>query len=174
MIEIEIYRMRIGLHYSRHFRINGLEYLNAFELLMILSLLLLAGIEPNPSPISEASTSFYNLSSDSDDLNMIKDKFSVVHYNVQSILNKVDIIESELSNFDIICLTETWLDERTSNDTISLNEYNLYRRDRGGDNHGGSCVYAKQNVHSRRRQDIELPNIEWLWIEVSTHNKKIL
>ena len=35
-------------------------------------------------------------------------------------------------------------------------------------------MYAKQNVHSRRRQDIELPNIECLWIEVSTHNKKIL
>ena len=174
MIEIEIYRMRIGLHYSRHFRIKGLDYLNAFELLVIMSLLLLAGIEPNPGPTSEVSTSSFNLSSDSDDLNMIKDKFSVVHYNVQSILNKVDIIESELSNFDIICLTETWLDERTSNDTISLNEYNLYRRDRGGDNHGGICVYAKQNVHSRRRQDIELPNIECLWIEVSTHNKKIL
>ena len=35
-------------------------------------------------------------------------------------------------------------------------------------------MYAKQNVHSRRRQNIELPNIECLWIEVSTHNKKIL
>ena len=103
MIEIEIYRMRIGLHYSRHFRIMGLEYSNAFELLVIMSLLLLAGTEPNPGPTSEVSTSYFNLSSDADDLNMIKDKFSVVHYNVQSILNKVDIIESELSNFDIIC-----------------------------------------------------------------------
>ena len=174
MIEIEIYRMRIGLHCSRHFRIKGLEHLDLFELLIIMSLLLMAGIEPNPGPNSEASTSSSNLSPDSEDLNIIKDKFSVVHYNVQSITNKIDILESELSNFDIICLTETWLDERTSNDTISLNEYNLYRRDRAGDNHGGICVYTKQNVHSRRRQDIELPNIECLWIEVSTHNKKIL
>ena len=66
MIEIEIYRMRIELHYSRHLRIKGLEYLNAFKLLIIMSLLLLAGIEPNPGPISEASTSSFNLSSDSD------------------------------------------------------------------------------------------------------------
>ena len=107
-------------------------------------------------------------------MNIIKDKFSVVHYNVQSITNKIDILESELRNFDIKCLTETWLDERTSNDTISLKVYNLYRRDRVGDNHGGICEYAKQNVHSRRRQDIELANIECQWIEVSTHNKKII
>ena len=103
-----------------------------------MSLLLIAGIEPNPSSNSEASTSSSrsNLSLDSDDLNIIKDKFSVVHYNVQSISNKIDILESELRNFDIICLTETWPDERALNDTISLNEYNVYRRDRVGDNHG--------------------------------------
>ena len=98
---------------------------------------------------------------------MIKVKFSVVHYIVQSISNKVDIIESELSNFDIICLTKTWLDERTSNDTISPNEYNLYRRDRGGDNHGGICVYAKQNVHSHRRQDVELPNFRLRFLHIT-------
>ena len=33
--------------------------------------------------------------------------FSVVHYNVQSLLQKVDIIEPELSNFDLVSLTET-------------------------------------------------------------------
>ncbi|MES9994358.1 MAG: reverse transcriptase family protein [Candidatus Thiodiazotropha sp.] len=174
MIDIEIFRMRIGLHYSRHCRIKGLEHLDFFESLVIMALLLLAGVEPNPGPISEASTSSSNLSLDLNDIDMIKDKFSVVHYNVQSISNKIDILESELSNFDIICLTETWLDGRTSNDTISLKEYNLYRRDRVGDNHGGICVYVKQNVHSRRRHDIELPNIECVWVEVSTHNKKIL
>ena len=59
MIEIEIYRMRSGLHYSRHFRIKGLEYLNAFERLIIMYLLILAGTEPNPGPISEASTSSF-------------------------------------------------------------------------------------------------------------------
>ena len=101
-------------------------------------------------------------------------KFSVVHYNVQSISDKLDIFESEFCNFDIICLTETCLDQRTSNNTLSLNEYNLHRRERVGDNHGGICVYAKQNSYSRRKYDIERPNIECVWIEVSVHNKKIL
>ena len=174
MIEIEVYRMRIGLHYGRHTKIKGLEHLNFFELLIIMSLLLLAGIEPNPGPTSENSASSSNTSVSFDDLSMIKNKFSVVHYNVQSISDKLDIIESEFCNFDIICLTETWLDQRTSNNTISLNDYNLYRRDRFGDNHGGVCVYVKQNIYSRRRSDIERLNIECVWIEVSVHNKKIL
>ncbi|MEW8544644.1 MAG: endonuclease/exonuclease/phosphatase family protein, partial [Candidatus Thiodiazotropha sp.] len=175
MIDIEIYRMRIGLHYGRHAKVKGLECLNFFELLIIMSLLLIAGIEPNPGPISENSVSSSTLSVSSDDMDMIKEKFSVVHYNIQSISSKLDIIESEFCNFDIICLTETWLDDRTSNNALNLNEYNLYRRDRAGDNHGGICVYAKQNIYSRRRPDIERPNIECLWIEVSIHNnKKIL
>ena len=80
-----------------------------------MSLLLLAGIEPNPGPISEASTISSNISSTYCDLKMVKDKFSIVHYNIQSLTNKLDIIESELCNFDIICLTETWLDDRTPN-----------------------------------------------------------
>ena len=174
MIEIEVYRLRIGLHYGRHTKVKGLEYLNFFELLIIMSLLLLAGIEPNPGPTSVNSASSSNTSVSFDDLSMIKNKFSVVHYNVQSISDKLDIIESEFCNFDIICLTETWLDQRTSNNTISLNDYNLYRRDRVGDNHGGVCVYVKQNIYSRRRSDIERPNIECVWIEVSVHNKKLL
>ena len=101
---------------------------------------------------------------------MIKDKFSVVHYNIQCISDKVDIIESEFSIFHIICLTGTWLDERTSNNILSLNECNLCRRDGVGDNHGGLCVYVKQNSLSCRRQDIEFLNIKCLGIECSTRN----
>ena len=154
--------------------VKALDYLNFFELLIIISSLLLAGIESNPGPISEASTDSSNVSPSLGDINMLKDKFSVVHYNIQSVVNKLDIIESELNNFDIICLTETWLDQRTLNNNLSLNEYNLYRRDRVGDRYGGICVYAKQNTYSRRRQDLEPPNIECVWIEISTHNKKHL
>ncbi|MCG8047066.1 MAG: hypothetical protein N0E48_15780, partial [Candidatus Thiodiazotropha endolucinida] len=63
-------------------------------------------------------------------------KFSIVHYNIQSLTNKVDVIESELRNFDAICLTETWLDNRVPDETIKINGFSLYRRDRVGDNHG--------------------------------------
>ena len=155
-------------------KVKVLEYLDFMVCYVIMSLLLLAGIEPNPGPISEASTISSNISSTYCDLEMVKDKFSIVHYNIQSLTKKLDIIESELCNFDIICLTETWLDDRTPNNNLSLTQYNLYRRDRVGDNHGGICMYVKQNIYSRRRQDLELPNIECVWVEISAHNKKYL
>lgn len=84
------------------------------------------------------------------------------------------MIGAELRNFDIICLTETWLDYRTSDETLNIEGFKLYRRDRTGDNHGGVCVYAKSNVYSRRRTDLELQDIECIWIEINTQHRKFL
>ena len=108
-----------------------------------------------------------------DDVSISK-YFSIVHYNIQSVTNKIDLIGAELNNFSVICLTETWLNDHTANDSISLDGYKLYPRDRGGDNHGGICVYTKDNVFSRRRNDLELPNIECIWIEITVHHRKFL
>ena len=164
--------MRIGLHYALHCKVKGLKYLSSFELLIILSLLLIRSgdIELNPGPNL--------LESESDSITMddvsISKCFSIVHYNIQSVTNKIDLIGAELNNFSVICLTETWLNDHTANDSISLDGYKLYRRDRGGDNHGGICVYTKDNVFSRRRNDLELPNIECIWIEITVHHRKFL
>lgn len=174
MIDISSYRMRIGLHYHRHHRIKGLNLLSVFELLIVLSLLLLKSgdIETNPGPVSEQSFSSVS-STMSLNESMIKNKFSLVHYNVQSLLNKKDILFSELSSFDIISLTETWLDQRTPDNDIEFNGYKTYRRDRVGDSHGGVCVYVNDNLYSKRRHDLEVPNVECIWIEVISHSKKI-
>ena len=144
MISIEVFRMRIGLHYSRHAKVKGIEHLNQFELLIIMSLLLIGGIERNPGPLSESSVDSNSDLSATE--HIIEDKFSIVHYNVQSIANKLDLIESELHSFNIICITETWLDGRISDEDIKFETFNLFRRDRPGDNHGGICVYVRNNV----------------------------
>ena len=70
--------------------------------------------------------------------------FSIIQYNVQSLLPKLDIIESELSKFDIVAITETWLDETISDNDISLTCFkNPYRCDRPGDAHAGVAVYIR-------------------------------
>ena len=106
MVSIEVYRMRIGLHYSRHDKVKGIAHLNLFELLIILSLLFIGGIERNPGPSSSSSDDSISFLSATE--HIIEDKFSTVHYNVQSIANKMDLIQSELCNFDVICMTESW------------------------------------------------------------------
>ncbi|MES9992770.1 MAG: endonuclease/exonuclease/phosphatase family protein, partial [Candidatus Thiodiazotropha sp.] len=173
MIALEIFRMRIGLHYSRQVKVKGIEHINFFEFLIIMSLLFISGIERNPGPASTASSSSSSSSTTFEE-KIIKEKFSVVHYNVQSITNKLDLIETEFRNFDVICLTETWLDIRTSDDLLDFKDFKLYRRDRIGDSHGGICVYVRNNIYSCRRNDLELPDIECVWIEVKTHNIKQL
>ena len=138
-----------------------------------MSMLLIAGSERNPGPLSDSSAS----SSDSiisAEEQAIQDKFSVVRYNVQSILNKLDLIETELRYFDVISITESWLDQRTSDEDLKLNGYTLFRRDRVGDNHGCICIYVRENIYSCRRNDIELPNIECVRVEVMVHNRKQL
>ena len=97
--------MRIGLNYSCQIKVKGIDYLDYFESLVIIALLLLSGIERNSGPLSNDSVSSVSTIQEK---SIIKDEFSVVHYNVQSISNKIDLLESELMNFDVICITETW------------------------------------------------------------------
>ena len=162
--------MRIGLHYGRHCKVKGITHLTTFELIIFLSLLLInAGdIELNPGP-----DTVQNDTGSVDD-SLISSYFSVVHYNIQSILNKVDLIGSELRNFNIICLTETWLGPNTTDEALRIDDYSLYRRDRPTDNHGGVCVYIKEDIYSRRRTDLELPHVECVWVEININHKKIL
>ena len=50
MVVIQIYRIRIGLHYGRQLKIKGIDFLNLFEFLLVMSLLFIAGKERNPGP----------------------------------------------------------------------------------------------------------------------------
>ena len=98
----------------------------------------------------------------------------VIVHLVQSLSNKVDLTESELRNFDVIYLTDTWLDCLTSDERIKINRFNLYRRDRVDDNHGGICIYINQSLFSCRRRDLKLPQLECFWVEISLYNRKEL
>ena len=124
MIEIQIYRARIGLHYSRQAKVKGLDYLNYFDLLVIMSLLLIGSTEKNPGPHSDVSLNTSS-SGPTFESTAINYKFSIAHYNIQSLSNKLDIIESELRDFDVICLTEAWLDQRISDETLNINGFNI-------------------------------------------------
>ena len=97
-----------------------------------------------------------------------------MHNNVQSILNKIDMIQSELQQFDLISITETWLDKIISDDEIIFNGFNLFRRDRVGDRYGGVFVFVKRELYAKRRIDLELQNTEYIWVEIFVDRKKLL
>ena len=78
----------------------------------------------------------------------------MVHYNVRSVLNKLDFIEPESSEFSIISLPETWLNESKPTKDLMFNEFQTpFRQDRVGDSHGGILVYVKRDIPCKRRMN---------------------
>jgi hypothetical protein len=120
-------------------------------------ILILSGdIETNPGPFS----------------------LNFVNINVNGLRDKVDIITSQLNLFDLICITESHLNKEISCEKLVIPDFNpIIRRDRetprGTPSWGGVSVYIKHFLPYTRRTDLELPDLEHIWIELHT-SKKIL
>ena len=146
---------------------------------MWLSILLLycGDIHPHPGPFSSSSDSFDSSNTPGPSFSSISlnQNLSFVHYNVQSIVNKLDILHAELLDFDILAFTETWLSPAVSTNDLMLQSYNIpERKDRTGDPHGGVIVYVKNGIFYKRREDLEIRGLECLWIEVINPRRRIL
>ena len=83
---------------------------------MIYLILLAGDVELNPGPASIDSGSISNDLSDSSiiDVSIFEQNFSIVHYNIQSLVGKLDQIQIELSHFDVIALSESWLSDNVN------------------------------------------------------------
>jgi hypothetical protein len=96
--------------------------------------------------------------------------------NIQRVKSKLDIVEAELGDRDVIMITETWLKPNVPNVSLSINNCKEpYRFDRIGDKIGGGVmIYVKSSIPSKRRWDLEVPTLECVWVELTVHNNKIL
>ena len=137
-------------------------------------------VHPNPGPLSSSSSlSSSSLSntltgSISSNLNQFH-HLSFIQYNVQSIINKLDLLTVELSEFDILAFSETWLHAGISTNDLLIPSYNYpERKDRDRDPHGGVVIYVKESLNYKRRQDLELPGIECIWLEIILQHKRLL
>ncbi|CAJ0923047.1 unnamed protein product [Ranitomeya imitator] len=89
--------------------------------------------------------------------------------NARSLTNKMEELEAEIStgNFDIVGITETWLDE-SYDWAVNLQGYSLFRKDRKNRRGGGVCLYVKSCLKSTLREDISEGNedVESIWVEI--------
>ena len=105
----------------------------------------------------------------------LSSQLSFVHYNVQSTVPKLDLLSSELFDFDILSFSETWLTPSVSLNDLHIQYFNKpKRKDQAGDSHGGVLIYVKDNIHYRRRHDLEMLGLEKIWIELSFKHKRVL
>ncbi|CAC5400500.1 unnamed protein product [Mytilus coruscus] len=99
-----------------------------------------------------------------------------LHLNIQSLTPKLDLIAAEYQEFDILAFTESCLNSSHTDDSINLlNFHSPFCRDRGPHKLcGGVVVYVKNNLNVRRRADLEIDELEAIWLELKLQNKKIL
>lgn len=133
---------------------------------LYLFLLLAGDVHKNPGPNSTSSSNLETLSG-------MAHHLSFVHLNVQSIRHKLDILHAELKHFDILAFSESWLNNSVSSDDLMLPSYSCpERKDRICDTHGGVILYVRENLHYKRRYDLELNRVECIWIELILENNK--
>ena len=97
-------------------------------------------------------------------------KFS--HLNIRSLRNKKDDLGMFLRDnpYDLLGLSETWLEEYISDSLIAISGYNFERKDRQ-EHGGGVCCYIRSNVSYIRRHDLENDELELLWLEIKPKNE---
>lgn len=98
------------------------------------------------------------------------------HLNVRSILPKCQQLQvlMEGSTNAVFGMSETWLNGTIGNAEIDMPNMKLFRKDRNGRSGGGVLVYVSENIKSFRRRDLELDEIEAVWIELIIKGMKVL
>ena len=143
--------------------------------LIVLLLLRSGNVHPNPGPSSISSVTSSGSSASILSSITLSRHLSFVHYNVQSIVPKLDVLLTELYDFDILAFSETWLSPAVPEDSIALQSYQSpERKDRARDHHGGVMIYVKEKIFYCRRRDLEPVGIECIWIELTLKHKHIL
>ena len=105
---------------------------------------------------------------------------SVLHWNVRSLLPKLDEVTTELDamsgEFDILCFCETWLSSNTKN-LVSINNYEPFHSCRDSRSPGGGVsIFAKPYLKPKLldKYQISLSFFECAGIEFTKYNKKFL
>ena len=121
-------------------------------------LMLCGDVHPNPGPLHHDKLS----------------KLSIVHNNIGSLQNKAHYIEAELTNFDIITVSETWLYPEFPPERILITGFNPpVRKDRESEG-GGVAIYVKNNVFYKPRPDLNVDNLEAVWVETKLNQEPLL
>ncbi|XP_028518360.1 uncharacterized protein LOC114576263, partial [Exaiptasia diaphana] len=131
-------------------------FINLLHNVSFALLLLAGGIELNPG--------FQTLK----DIKNIRG-LKIGHLNIRSLRNKVDSprIENLDTTFDVLAISETWLDSTIVDVEISLPDFTCVRWDRTGDKSGGGvAIYIKESLPYRIRDDLNRTDYEYVWIEL--------
>ncbi len=159
--------IRLVLHLYKYFMNSFLMIMFniSYKLCVISILLILAGIKPNPGPISFCHLNARSLLSGVDLETHIASQYSLLDEIYETLVYDFD--------FDIIAVSETWLKDNIGDHDISLAGYQVpfyrHRPTRGG----GVMLYVKEGIPCVHKTEFENNNLEILWVEIKVNNRKI-
>ncbi len=93
---------------------------------------------------------------------------SVLHLNIRSIRNKISYIEDCLTDFDILCFTETHLSNDVDISNLLIKGFRSPFRKYKSVYSGGILVYVADHILSERMANVEIFWDESVWIKVTT------
>lgn len=105
-----------------------------------------------------------------------KNNFKIAHINVRSLNTEFEAFSLYIHDhdFDIVAITETWLNIDNDSTLYSIPDYNFIRKDRETRG-GGVAFYIKKNIKFSEIHSANFSTIETMCIEINIKkNKKLL
>lgn len=99
---------------------------------------------------------------------------TLAHVNICSLRHKIHDITKILHTpgphkIHILAITETWLDSSIADTLVAIQNFTLYRRDRGTGRGGGICFYVHDSLHVT--STITAADIEVMYIRIAPPHK---
>ena len=141
----------------------------------------------NPLSSNDPDVNFLNEQSDSleqccyytesrfhsmcDNFNVNSKNLSLMHVNVRGVQSNYNSLAAYIHSlnhaFDVVCLSETWLNETSVNNfkPAGYRTENLFRTNKSG---GGVSILINENLHFKARTDLSVlcPEVECLFVEI--------
>ena len=109
----------------------------------------------------------------------VENKLNVYYTNCRSILNKIDLLRGLacVEKFDIIALTETWLDMsgKVFNPEVKIDGYTLFYKDRENRRGGGVALYIRDTLQCCINGKIKTDSkTESLWVDIKEGSQTVV
>ena len=133
--------------------------------LLSLRFIIAGDFHPNPGP--STSLDFSSISQNSFEMNS---QFLTKHQSfcqLQGLMyfQQRDLIQDELSDFDILAFSEIWLNQSISTDNLKFVSFSEPEwKDCLHDSHGGVLLYIINNIRYRCTYNLEPLCIDCIWV----------
>ena len=98
--------------------------------------------------------------------------------NIRSLIGKIDELSATVltTNPDVVCITESWLDNKVDSTSVSLPGYFTFRKDRSDRRGGGVVIFARHSIccHNISPSSFSRDDVELIIIDLESFNLYVI